>query len=103
MNSTEQAAPCGSPLTEGLGPARYLLCTGRVMSKTDGQYHYVGAHDLARLYGVRMDQCEVRPERMIARFGWRPTAGVTELHPRYDGNYSLPPGPNVRGKRGPTA
>lgn len=85
----------GPALSDGLGPARYLLCPGHVMSKTDKQYHYVGARDLARLYGVRMDQCEVRPERMIARFGWRPTEGVMELHPRYDGDYSLPSGPNV--------
>lgn len=73
-----------------LGQVRYLLCPGHVVSKADRQYHYVGARDLARLYGVRMDQCEVRPERMMARFGWRPQAGLIELHPRYDGDYSLP-------------
>ena len=86
--------PCGIALTEGLAlpPKRYLLCPGYVMSKTDGQYHYVGARDLARLYGVRIDQCEVRPERMIARFGWRPQPGLVELHPRYDGDYRLPSG-----------
>ena len=88
--ATDGAGPDGSELSDGLGRVRYLLCPGNVMSKTDRQYHHVGAQDLARLYGVRMDQCEVRPERMLARFGWRPAAGVIELHPRFDGNYSLP-------------
>ena len=90
-----------SDSTDKLGPApkRYLLCPGDVMSKTDGQYHYVGAHELARLYGVRLDQCEVRPHREIARFGWRPHPGLIELHPRYDGNYSLPAGPNDKGEQ----
>lgn len=92
---TTEATPGALGSNDQLGHARYLLCPGHVMSKTDGQYHYVGAHDLAQLYGVQMDQCEVRPERMMARFGWRPTAGVIELHPRYDGNYSLPAGPNA--------
>lgn len=32
---------------------RYLLCPGWVTSQTDGQSHYIGAHQLARLYGVR--------------------------------------------------
>ena len=98
--STNADGPCGSALSEGLGPARYLLCPGHVMSKTDGQYHYVDACALARLYGVRMGQCDVRPERMFARYGWRPQPGLIELHPRYDGNYSLPAGPNVNSTTG---
>ena len=80
MSTAPELKPC----------QRYLLCPGDVMSKTDVKYHYVGAHDLARLYGVRMDQCEVRPGRMFARFGWRPKEGLIELHPRYHGDYSLP-------------
>ena len=70
-------------------PPRYLLCPGNVTSQTDGQSHYISAHKLAMLYGVRMDQCEVRPERAFGRFGWRPTAGLIELHPRFDGNYAM--------------
>lgn len=69
---------------------KYLLCPGDVQSKTDRQWHHVGAQALARLYGVRMDECEVRPVRAFARFGWRPTPGLVELHPRWDGDYRLP-------------
>ena len=75
---------------------RYLLCPGHVMSKTDGQYHYVSAHELAGLYGVRMDQCDVRPDKKISGFGWRPAPWIIELHPRYDGDYRLPSWPNAR-------
>ena len=71
---------------------RYLLCPGIVMSRNDGKYHYVSASDLAHLYGIQISQCKVRPGQMIARFGWRPQSGVIELHPRYDGDYSLPHG-----------
>lgn len=69
---------------------KYLLCPGHVQSKTDSQYHYIGARELARLYGVSMYECEVRPERMSSRLGWRPPEGAIELHPRWDGNYVLP-------------
>ncbi len=98
---TTEAKPREVGLSEGLGPVRYLLCPGQVMSKTYGQYHYVGANDLARLYGVRMDQCEVRPSSPSARLGWRPKAGLIALHPRYDGNYTLPAGPNAGIERQP--
>jgi hypothetical protein len=60
------------------------------MSNTDGQYHYIGARELARLYGVRMDQCVVRHYATSSRFGWRTPDGAIELHPRYDGDYTLP-------------
>jgi hypothetical protein len=70
--------------------AKYLLCPGYVISKTDGQRHFVGEQELARLYGVPMTQCEVQPERYFSRFGWRPPEGAIRLEPRYDGRYSLP-------------
>lgn len=81
---------------------KYLLCPGHVQSKTDRQYHYIGARELARLYGVSMYECEVRPERMFSRFGWRPPEGAIELHPRWDGNYVLPNTEAQRTGTGPT-
>lgn len=41
--------------------ARYLLCPGPVISKSDGQEHHVGASQLAALYGVSMRECFVLP------------------------------------------
>lgn len=69
--------------------SKWLLCPGPVMSKTDGQIHQVGARQLAQLYGVPMSECVTRPSRWIDR-GWRQPFGLTELHPRYDGDYTLP-------------
>lgn len=62
-----------------------LLCPGRVRSKTDGDVHFISASNLARLYGVNMEECYIKSQ----------TGGVDEsrliaLHPQYSGNYTLP-------------
>lgn len=92
MSNTTTTTPECRSFERPVGQSRvkYLLCPGHVQSKTDRQYHYVDARDLARLYGVRMDECDVRPERAFSRFGWRPDPGLIELHPRWDGDYRLP-------------
>lgn len=38
---------------------KYVICPGTVISKTDGQRHYVGAMQLMRLYGVDQRECEI--------------------------------------------
>lgn len=38
---------------------RYVLCPGMVISRNDGQQHYIGAMALARLYGVDPKECEI--------------------------------------------
>lgn len=80
--------------------SRYLLCPGEVRSRVDGQWHHVGASELARLYGVRMADCEILPEAEPgalgggrARFTMLARADRGEfiaLHPRSDGYYRLP-------------
>ena len=72
---------------------KYLLCPGFVTSKTDGQAHYIGARTLADLYGVQMHECKVRPDRhQFGRHAWGPPHDLIELHPRNDGDYTLPKG-----------
>ncbi len=71
---------------------KYLLCPATVTSKTDGDEHYISASDIARLYGVPMSECLVRPSPGSERtLGWNEKHGLVELWPRYDGNYKLPP------------
>lgn len=41
--------------------ALYLLCPGPVRSRTDGDWHHIGARQLAHLYRVPMDECVVLP------------------------------------------
>ena len=66
---------------------KYLLCPGWVTSQTDGQHHFISASRLARLYNVRMDECEVfEPDaRPLAKH-----AGLIRLTPRFDGQYKDP-------------
>lgn len=87
-------------LSDGLGPARYVLCPGMVTSKNDGRRHYIGAMALAQLYSVDIKQCEI-----FEPAAWWPPSfwvmaeerhrGLVKLTPRHDGNYTLPSGPNV--------
>lgn len=75
--------------------ARYVLCPGFVRSRHDGQSHYVGPMDLARLYGVRLEQCEIFepaqwwPESYY-RMAEERTRGLIKLAPRSDGKYTVP-------------
>lgn len=75
---------------------RYLLCPGPVISRVDRDWHYIGARQLAALYGVRMDECLILPEYFVNPVEWgRLQAGVErgeliELRPNGKGNYRLP-------------
>lgn len=73
---------------------KYVICPGEVLSKTDGQRHYVGAMQLMKLYGVDPRECEIHEPAP-----WWPCSyymaaeerqhGLPRLRPRYDGKYEL--------------
>jgi len=67
----------------------YVLVPGYVISKSDGDRHYVNAKQLQRLYGVESANCIKAPTGPEARY-WKPPADAVYLRPRYDGDYSLP-------------
>jgi len=76
---------------------KYLLMPGAVQSKFDGQVHYIGALQLAHLYGVPMSDCIVMPPQTPANHRDRMslldrvrTGELVGLVPRDDGNYTLP-------------
>ncbi len=82
----------------------YLLCPGPVRSRTDGDWHRIGARQLAHLYRVPMDECLVlnhggspgfdrRRDELLARV-YR--GELIKLRPRADGNYVLPPKPMTK-------
>lgn len=96
---TTEATPGDLGSTEGLGPVRYVLCPGYVVSARDGDEHFIGARQLAHLYGVPLNQCVIPPDHRMPqslrdRF-WSRHANLPKLVPRYDGDYRLP-GPNAR-------
>lgn len=75
---------------------KYLICPGYVISKNDGDRHYISANQLLRLYRVNPAECEVLKEadpwepRSLAEQRERRYAGLIRLAPRYDGDYRLP-------------
>lgn len=76
---------------------RYVLHPGKVRSKNDGQVNYIGAAQLADCYGVSLRDCITYPvgsdaESVIMRRIWRDPVDAVHLHPKYDGNYTLPGG-----------
>lgn len=68
-------------------PLKYILHPGEVVSRADGARHYVGALELARLYGVKVSECVSAQDRYIYRLS---TDGLIHLYPRRDGDYTLP-------------
>lgn len=82
-----------------MADVKYLLCPGKVRSHTDSDVHFIGALQLASLYGVRMVECLILPDfdkedfpgqraQLYERSG--PSGDLIKLTPRYDGNYLLP-------------
>lgn len=64
---------------------KFILHPDHVRSKNDGDLHYIGAAQLARLYGVKMSECLIAgtPEEVHRS----PTTEVVHLYPREDGSY----------------
>ena len=76
-------------------PARYVLMPGYVVSKNDGDRHYVSAAQLAFLYKVDMRDCYIyNPDNYRTESEFRMAqermADLIKLAPRYDGDYTLP-------------
>lgn len=63
---------------------KYALHPGHVISKMDGEEHYIGVYQLARLY--ELDEGEYIVWKTLAyRYD-----DYVHLYPRYDGNYGRP-------------
>lgn len=74
---------------------KYVLCPGEVTSKHDGQRHYIGPMQLARLYGVDQRECEIyEPAPSWTEWDFRRaeerSRGLVRLTPRYNGDYTVP-------------
>ena len=69
---------------------RYVLHPGYVTSRTDGDRHYIGSSDLLRLYGVDPRAHTLTLADHIDHRCYRARDGDVHLHPRFDGNYTLP-------------
>ena len=67
---------------------KYLVIGGKVISKTDGQRHYVSAVRLCELYKLNPVDCYLAEEKCSPSLHGLPS-GLPILRPRKDGNYSL--------------
>jgi hypothetical protein len=72
---------------------RYVLVGGNVVSRTDGQMHYVSPYALSTLYGLTY-RVPSRNITFLHDVGWahgwlrgRDLNGLYVLHPRDDGEY----------------
>ena len=65
---------------------KYLLVPGYIKSNNDGDHHYISPVKLKNLYNVPINECLIYSERMRIAI----PEGLIELHPRADGDYTLP-------------
>ena len=68
-------------------PKKYIVVPGFVISKSDGDHHYIDATTLIYLYKVKAQECIIISDEsaLLAR----DCTGMKILRPRYDGNYRL--------------
>ncbi|MGD8786208.1 MAG: hypothetical protein PVJ60_02195 [Phycisphaerales bacterium] len=64
---------------------KYIVCPGWIISKNDGDHHYITADMLIRLYGVDRRECIIADEGHFARA--HDLDHLPRLWPLYDGNY----------------
>jgi hypothetical protein len=65
---------------------RFVLHPGYVTSPNDGDRHYIGARQLADLYGVRLSECVViDPERPRISLGHGDLSAYLHLFPSAEG------------------
>jgi hypothetical protein len=69
---------------------RYLVHPGMVVSKNDGQEHYISAHRLMKLYQVDPRECLIQePNDPFLPRGYDIYYPWIHLYPRYDGDYPI--------------
>lgn len=70
---------------------KFMVCPGHIKSKNDGDWHYIGAFQLMRLYGVNPKDCVVaerdHPGRSWASVPRANATNLIRLAPRYNGDY----------------
>lgn len=69
-------------------PYKYYVVPGEVVSREDGQRHFVSADTLMDLYGVDPEECVIARAYPFQGTGMQ-TEGLRTLKPRWDGRYRL--------------
>ena len=66
---------------------RIILHPGYVVSRKDGDTHYINQYQLATLYGLDITKCIVMGDTPREQLGFRTQEGDIHLYVRYDGDY----------------
>lgn len=79
---------------------KYIIAPGWVVSKYDGERHYIGASRLVALYNVDPKECYFLRSELDAcdpvdRMVIRELGNQQILGPRYDGNYIIDPNNSI--------
>lgn len=72
---------------------KYAICTGYIISKSDGDMHWLDASQLIKLYGIRREECIIIEEGdKNSERGYTSEFldSLTYLRPRYNGDYLIP-------------
>lgn len=78
---------------------KYLVIPGYVVSKNDGDRHFINSDQLMRLYGVKQEECVFYSSLEAAR-GKSGNEKLIILVPRPDGKYNLPKLDGLRTRTG---
>jgi len=66
---------------------KYLVISGTVISRTDGDTHNITSRQLMELYKVKPSECLCNPDLRVVRKEL--LNDLIYLHPKSDGNYDL--------------
>jgi hypothetical protein len=69
---------------------KYILIGGYIISKNDGDRHFISATRLCELYKLNPQECYFLSENPMIEYELKSLPkGLKVLQPRYDGNYNL--------------
>ena len=68
---------------------KYILISGIINSKNDGDEHYISADKLRELYKLNKEECIFFNKEQDVIGNENFPEGCVILRPRYDGNYNL--------------
>lgn len=69
---------------------KYIVYPDWVTSQHDGDRHFIGLHQLIRLYRVNPSECIDGASSRVCGINSEDFKRLIELKPRHDGNYALP-------------
>ena len=73
---------------------KYAVFSGHVISKNDGERHFIDNLQLCRLYGVNPKECVMVNSKFRTSYCDQTYIdSLIPLTPQYDGDYSIPNSP----------